>query len=190
MNVHPAKTEVKFGQERRVHAAVYYAVLSALEGDRSRPAAEVARPKGHDTVTPNQTVLPHPAAGQAGGTLTLSDPLRAGGSARTAALDPAVLRREAARAGGEGRLTGGMGEHRPGIPPTPDAVPSHLPSGLRPLRRGNTPRRRPGRQRPRPARLLLQSPRRRRRYRPPLPPLPRRKPPSRRPPPGGWRGRC
>ena len=128
VNVHPAKTEVKFGQERRVHAAVYYAVLSALEGDRSRPAAEVARPKGHDTVTPNQTVLPHPTAGQAGGTLTLSDPLRAGGSARTAALDPAVLRREAARAGGEGRLTGGMGEHRPGIPPTPDAVPSHLPS--------------------------------------------------------------
>jgi len=38
VNVHPAKTEVKFGSERQIFSAVYHAVLSALEGDRSHPA--------------------------------------------------------------------------------------------------------------------------------------------------------
>ena len=39
VNVHPAKTEVKFTQEKAVFDAVYYAVRSALE--RERPTAEV-----------------------------------------------------------------------------------------------------------------------------------------------------
>ena len=39
VNVHPAKTEVKFTQEKAVFDAVYYAVRSALE--RESPAAEV-----------------------------------------------------------------------------------------------------------------------------------------------------
>ena len=34
VNVHPAKTEVKFTEEKKVFDAVYYAVLSALEGER------------------------------------------------------------------------------------------------------------------------------------------------------------
>ena len=62
VNVHPAKTEVKFGNERQVFSAVYHAVLSALEGDRSHPAATI-RPADKprttvnilDSVTPNQT---------------------------------------------------------------------------------------------------------------------------------------
>ena len=72
VNVHPAKTEVKFGSERQVFSAVYHAVLSALEMDRSHPdlvMKEQTLPgwKGADTVTPNQTRLapapaPKPAA--------------------------------------------------------------------------------------------------------------------------------
>lgn len=45
VNVHPAKTEVKFDAERQVFSAVYHAVLSALEGDRSRPALELDTPR-------------------------------------------------------------------------------------------------------------------------------------------------
>ena len=41
VNVHPAKTEVKFGSERQVFSAVYHGVLSALEADRSRPAMDL-----------------------------------------------------------------------------------------------------------------------------------------------------
>ena len=64
VNVHPAKTEVKFGNERQVFSAVYHAVLSALEGDKSHPAATI-RPADKprttvnilDSVTPNQTKI-------------------------------------------------------------------------------------------------------------------------------------
>ena len=65
VNVHPAKTEVKFGNERQVFSAVYHAVLSALESDRSRPALTLEGKNTalpgfgrRDTVTPNQTMLP------------------------------------------------------------------------------------------------------------------------------------
>ncbi len=61
VNVHPAKTEVKFGAERQVFSAVYHAVLSALEADHSHPAAVLDKPARHDTVTPNQTTLIPPA---------------------------------------------------------------------------------------------------------------------------------
>ena len=63
VNVHPAKTEVKFGNERQVFSAVYHAVLSALEGEKSHPAMKMqneSRPPRRtvnvlDSVTPNQT---------------------------------------------------------------------------------------------------------------------------------------
>lgn len=47
VNVHPAKQEVKFCQERQVFDAVYYAVKAALESDHTRPAASFpsARPR-------------------------------------------------------------------------------------------------------------------------------------------------
>ena len=39
VNVHPAKTEVRFYDDKRVFDAVYYSVLSALNADVSRPQA-------------------------------------------------------------------------------------------------------------------------------------------------------
>ena len=70
VNVHPAKSEVKFGSERQVFSAVYHAVLSALEANRSRPQVEL-KPKpipgvrSVDQVTEQQlTITPRPAAAQ------------------------------------------------------------------------------------------------------------------------------
>lgn len=70
VNVHPSKTEVKFGSERQVFTAVYHAVLSALDGDTSHPAFAprgqerpeprnpgIAQMPPLDEVTPNQTRL-------------------------------------------------------------------------------------------------------------------------------------
>ena len=67
VNVHPAKTEVKFGTERTVFSAVYHAVLSALEGDPSHPRAvlrntEIPNIRKQDTVTPNQIRMSAPAS--------------------------------------------------------------------------------------------------------------------------------
>lgn len=52
VNVHPAKTEVKFTQEKKVFDAVYYAARSALEGERrtaeiklSESTRQAAEPK-------------------------------------------------------------------------------------------------------------------------------------------------
>ncbi len=58
VNVHPAKTEVKFQNEQQVFSAVYHGVVSALSGDRSRPQAVLKGVREEDTVTPNQTTLP------------------------------------------------------------------------------------------------------------------------------------
>ena len=77
VNVHPAKTEVKFGSERRVFDGVYHAVLSALLGDRSRPAVTVEQPKPQPKPQPRpsepvQTALPDPVPVQSR-SLTLHD---------------------------------------------------------------------------------------------------------------------
>jgi len=60
VNVHPTKTEVKFGNERAVFSAVYHTVLSALERDRTRPAVNAQQLRPHDSVTTNQTKLAAP----------------------------------------------------------------------------------------------------------------------------------
>jgi DNA mismatch repair protein MutL len=61
VNVHPAKTEVKFVNDRQVFDALYHAVLSALTGDRPghKPQTMVPMPGllKEDTVTPNQMIL-------------------------------------------------------------------------------------------------------------------------------------
>ena len=50
VNVHPAKTEVKFVSEKRAFDAVYHAVRGALEGEVRRPQAVIppARPRHRD----------------------------------------------------------------------------------------------------------------------------------------------
>lgn len=42
VNVHPAKTEVKFSDEKKVFDTVYYAVLSALSGEKRTAQVEVS----------------------------------------------------------------------------------------------------------------------------------------------------
>ena len=44
VNVHPAKTEIKFLSERQVFDTVHYAVKAALDGERMVPRVEIARP--------------------------------------------------------------------------------------------------------------------------------------------------
>ncbi|WP_297211844.1 DNA mismatch repair endonuclease MutL [uncultured Flavonifractor sp.] len=64
VNVHPTKQEVKFGSDKKVFDAVYYAVKSTLEADRTRPSAVAEEPPrlapraARDTVTASQTALP------------------------------------------------------------------------------------------------------------------------------------
>ena len=61
VNVHPAKLEVKFADEKRIFDAVYYAVLSALERDVKRPAFPLpADGKTEDLPAPSSA--PRPAA--------------------------------------------------------------------------------------------------------------------------------
>ena len=57
VNVHPAKTEVKFSSERKLFDAVYYAVKETLEAEQGHPQAELKPkvPPKQDQVTPNQT---------------------------------------------------------------------------------------------------------------------------------------
>ena len=57
VNVHPTKTEVKFQREQAVFGTVYYAVLSALDRDHTRPQAVMPGVNAEDKVTPNQTSL-------------------------------------------------------------------------------------------------------------------------------------
>ncbi len=43
VNVHPAKLEVKFANEKLIYDAVYYAVLSALEAEAKRPELQLSK---------------------------------------------------------------------------------------------------------------------------------------------------
>ena len=66
VNVHPTKQEVKFGSDKKVFDAVYYAVKSTLEADRTRPSLQVEPPRpaegGRPAQSPHRPAEPAPAA--------------------------------------------------------------------------------------------------------------------------------
>lgn len=57
VNVHPAKLEVKFANEKLIFDAVYYAVLTALEAQAKRPELELAKNQANNSV-PQATANP------------------------------------------------------------------------------------------------------------------------------------
>lgn len=54
VNVHPAKLEVKFSNEKPVFEAVYYAVRNSLEQNSSRPDADILPKAGRSDWIPNK----------------------------------------------------------------------------------------------------------------------------------------
>ena len=107
VNVHPAKTEVKFGAERAVFSAVYHAVLSALEGDPSHPRAvlkntEIPGVRQQDTVTENQLRI-----GSAPASPFMGEVARRGGGGASSLPPPSA----AAKGGGSSPTRG-----EPGVP--------------------------------------------------------------------------
>lgn len=57
VNVHPTKQEVKFGNDKKVFDAVYYAVKSTLEADRTRPSLQVKPPRPAEGGRPAEAPL-------------------------------------------------------------------------------------------------------------------------------------
>jgi DNA mismatch repair protein MutL len=64
VNVHPAKLEVKFADEKLIFDAVYYAVLSALDREVNRPSFPLPQPQPAQDMQ-DAAELPDPIAGTA-----------------------------------------------------------------------------------------------------------------------------
>jgi DNA mismatch repair protein MutL len=55
VNVHPAKLEVKFSNEKPVFDAVFYAVKNALEANTTRPNVVLSKEQGKNSFVPSNT---------------------------------------------------------------------------------------------------------------------------------------
>lgn len=64
VNVHPAKLEVKFANEKLIFDAVYYAVLTALESAVKRPELQMGRALGGTITAPKPETPKKPAVPQ------------------------------------------------------------------------------------------------------------------------------
>ena len=132
VNVHPTKQEVKFGSDKKVFDAVYYAVKSTLEGDHTRPALTLddgkparpaAPPVGADIIRPQN---PEPRRAEALPLRDFTAPVRNGIAPRRGGLWPPA---------GEGapvsdRMTG---TGKPADSGRPQAAPTE-PEGSGPIR--------------------------------------------------------
>ena len=58
VNVHPAKLEVKFSNEKPIFEAIYYAVRNALEGNTARPSVTLGSPERTAIPTPQPIKTP------------------------------------------------------------------------------------------------------------------------------------
>lgn len=86
VNVHPAKTEVKFVSERKIFDVVYYAVLSALDAEGRHPPLEMKKPK-RETAPP-----PLPNVPSAGGVQSMTtQQLRDGAPALSVRAAPLAI---------------------------------------------------------------------------------------------------
>jgi DNA mismatch repair protein MutL len=143
VNVHPAKTEVKFVSDKRVFDGVYHTVLGGLDASTQRPAAVITAVKTpavepHDTVTPNQTRLepvPPPGAGA---------PPRSGSRAQGGA-PPGT----ACPAGGAARLPHPRPHQLPALGPAGPLGSLPLSDFAKPRAAAPAPAPRPSRSRPR-----------------------------------------
>ena len=127
VNVHPTKIEVKFQSEKQLFDAVYHTVLTALEGDHTRPElavkAQPPRPAPRDTVAPNQTCFKTDSL--RGGSHPLHDNLRPMAPISLPSSASSVLAGMAGQPR-QDRLAPDVGAHRPfglGEPTRPKSPP-------------------------------------------------------------------
>lgn len=127
VNVHPAKTQVKFSDESQIFSSVYHAVLSALEAQRAHPAAFAGLSTPALThLNPTGAIKPGDAppspAGKLGGNVKLYDStVYAHGKKPTGEISPPTPRARGEKQGSTAVHTPAYAPHIEKSPPPPAA---------------------------------------------------------------------